>query len=89
MPPRPNDALTVGKFHINYFLNTNKYSCASKRKLYLILLVFQYPVALQASRTEKVSYRSIIVKLFNFQITTARAKHIAGYPTLGHSSYAL
>ncbi len=30
-----------------YFLKTNRYSCAKSRKLYLILFVFQYPVALQ------------------------------------------
>ena len=29
------------------FLKTNKYSCASRRKLYFTLLVFQKPVALQ------------------------------------------
>lgn len=30
-----------------YFLNTNKYSCAIRKKLYFKLLVFQYPVARQ------------------------------------------
>lgn len=35
-------------FFISYgFLNMKRYSCAIRKKLYLMLFVFQYPVALQ------------------------------------------
>ena len=61
---------SVIKNNINHFLNTNKYSCAISKKLYLILFVFQYPVALQLCCSFIISSFNLKPEFSNIRITS-------------------